>query len=140
MEQAQHQCQALPLCAMSTLADYHNAFFKQGNQQTQKIASTEENNNNLITDIDHSLKHLVLTGHSDGKVLVWRLGGYIDVLIDYRIPVNVMTKCYEGIAIGVADGNIYIWDVNLIAESKVIDIHAFKFEVLSSIIVSLDYN
>jgi len=28
MEQASHHCQALPLCAMSALADHKNNFFK----------------------------------------------------------------------------------------------------------------
>ena len=28
---------------------------------------------NAVSDTDHSLKHLVLTGMHDGKILIWRL-------------------------------------------------------------------
>jgi hypothetical protein len=100
---------------MSTLADYKNNFFKQGNQQHQLAAQAEENAIQ-ITDIDHQLKHLILTGHRDGKVLVWGINNYIRFLTDYEVPVNCMSKCYEGIAIGTIEGHIYIWDVNLTNE------------------------
>lgn len=139
MEDAYHHCNALPLCAMSTLADYKNNFFKQGNQQLQLAAQAEENAIE-ITDIDHQLKHLILTGHSDGMVLVWGINNYIRFLTEYKVPVNTMSKCYEGIAIGTIEGHIYIWDVNLTSEQRVIDINDFGFNVLSSVLVSMDYN
>lgn len=85
LEQASHDTASLPLCAISLLADYRNQYFKQGNVKEKvggkgQLGATEDDE---ISDIDHSLKHLVLTGHKDGKILIWRLQNYIGVLDDY---------------------------------------------------------
>ena len=74
-EQAADHCTSLPLCAMSILADYKNQFFKQGNVR-EKIKGPQiggQGPDEDIVDVDHSLKHLILTGHKDGKILIWRL-------------------------------------------------------------------
>lgn len=139
MEQAYNHGPAPPLCAMSALADYKNAFFKQGNPRSELAAQAEENDIE-VTDIDHSLKHLILTGHDDGKVLVWRLTSFINSLRQYDSAVNVLSKCFEGIAIGTKNGLIAIWDVNLLGEQRKINITALDFRVLSSVLVSMDYN
>lgn len=86
------------------------------------------------------MKHLILTGHEDGKVLVWRLKSYIAVLQDYGDAVTVLSKCFEGIAVGTCRGQIFIWDVNLLGEQRVIDVNELGFRVLSSVLVSMDYN
>lgn len=42
-----------------------------------------EDNAIEVHEMDHSLKHVVLTGHEDGKVLIWGLDSFIDILFDY---------------------------------------------------------
>lgn len=51
-----------------------------------------------------------------------------------------MSKCYEGVAFATVEGQIYIWDLYLLKCSKRIDINQLPFKILSSFIVSLDYN
>ena len=36
-------------------------------------------------DADHALKHLIITGHQDGKILIWTLQKFIVVLDDYKV-------------------------------------------------------
>jgi len=105
-----------------------------------ELAIQGEDNQVEVADTDQSLKHLILTGHKDGKVLVWRLQNYIAVLEDYGCEVTCMSKCFEGIAIATIQGRIFIWDVGLLAEQRVIDINDLPFKVLSSFIVSMDYD
>ena len=50
------------------LADYKNAYFKKGGELKQI-----DENEAMVMDYDHTLKHLVITGHKDGKILIWRL-------------------------------------------------------------------
>jgi len=63
------------------LTDYKNAFFKQGN--AGGIIRNADDNDVAVLDYNHTLKHLVITGHKDGKVCVWRLQQFIGVLDDY---------------------------------------------------------
>lgn len=91
-------------------------------------------------DTDHSLKHLVLTGHKDGNVLIWRLQHFIGVLVQYSCEVTTMSKCFEGIAIGTAHGHIYIWDEYLLACGKKIDLNSMPFKILGSYITAIDYS
>jgi len=90
--------------------------------------------------MDHSLKHIVLTGHEDGKVLIWGLDAFIDILFDYQVEITCMSKCYDGYAIATKLGNIFIWDVNLTTEMRDIDFNNMPFQVLSNNITSMDYN
>ena len=83
----------------------------------------EEIDDASILDMDHTLKHLILTGHKDGKILVWRLQNYVGVLDDYGCEVTAMSKVYQGIAFATTRGHIYIWDEYLLKCNKVIDIN-----------------
>jgi hypothetical protein len=56
---------------MSILTDYKNAFFKMGNRGD--IIQGADPNDAMVLDYDHTLKHIVITGHKDGKVCIWRL-------------------------------------------------------------------
>ena len=49
-------------------------------------------------------RHIYLTGHQDGKVLLWRSDQYIGVLADYRDEVTAMSRCFEGVAIATMRG------------------------------------
>ena len=51
-----------------------------------------------------------------------------------------MSKCFEGIAFATVKGHIYIWDQYLLKCTKQIDINQMPFKILSTYIVSLDYN
>lgn len=70
-EQAQNYTSSEPLCAMSILTDYKNAFFKMGNRGD--IIQGADPNDAMVLDYDHTLKHIVITGHKDGKICIWRL-------------------------------------------------------------------
>ena len=60
-------------------------------------------------------KHIILTGHLDGKVLVWKLFQYVGLLESYKgDSVLCITKCFDGVAIGTSKGLIYIWDTFLL--------------------------
>ena len=76
-------------------------------------------------------RHIFLTGHKDGKVLLWRSDQYIGVLADYKDEVVVMAQCFEGIAIATMRGFIHIWDVYLSKCMKSIDLSSFPFKMLS---------
>lgn len=94
-----------------------------------------------MLDNDHTLKHLVLTGHEDGKVCVWSLQKFIVLLDDFKAPVTAMNKCFEGVAFGTATGQIHFWDEFLYEPTKIIDItRGMPFKTLSPLIVSIDYN
>lgn len=59
----------------------------------------EDQENQQVADTERTLKHLILTGHKDGKVLVWRIQNYVAVLADYGCSITCLSKFHEGIAI-----------------------------------------
>ena len=63
-------------------------------------------NDVAAVDIDHTLKHIFLTGHKDGKILIWRIQGFIAVLTDFGCEVTAMSKCFEGVAFATIMGII----------------------------------
>jgi hypothetical protein len=65
---------------------------------------------------------LFLTGHKDGKVLLWRSDSFIGTLYDYQDEITCMTKCYEGVAICTWHGQIHLWDAHLTKSTKTIDL------------------
>ena len=136
-EQANQHTRSTPLCSMSVIADYKNAFFKQG---TGGDVIREGEDDAAVLDYNHTLKHLLITGHQDGKVLVWRLQQFIAVLDDYECEVTAMTKCFEGIAFATMNGHIFIWDAYLLRCNKVVKITEMPFKILSTYIVNMDYN
>ena len=86
MPQARHDTEAIPICGLGIIADYKNNYFG-------------------MLDIPMAgQRHIYLTGHQDGKVLLWRSDQYIGVLADYRDEVVAMSRCFEGVAIATMRG------------------------------------
>lgn len=104
------------------------------------LAGQKEDDDASNIDSGHTLKHIILTGHKDGKILIWRLHQIVGVLDDYGCEVTAMTKCYEGVAFSTIKGVIYIWDEYLLGCNKIIDINKLPFKILSPHIVSMDFN
>ena len=72
--------------------------------------------------------------------MIWRLQSWIGELDDYGCEVTAMSKCFEGIAFATIEGKIFIWDQYLLKCGKIIDINSLPNKILSSYIVSMDYN
>lgn len=100
ISEAASKCPSPPITALTILADYRNCYYKLGMAQGVEIDSQSVK----VLDNDHTLKHLVLTGHEDGKVCVWSLQKFIVVLDDFKVPVTAMSKCFGGVAFGTATG------------------------------------
>jgi hypothetical protein len=122
LSQASDDTVTPPICALSVIADNRNNFFAM-----------------LQQDIDGK-RHIFLTGHSDGKVLLWRSDHYIGMLADYRDEVTALSQCFEGIAIGTARGFVHIWDNFLSKSTKTIELSGLPFKTLSFSIISMDFN
>lgn len=97
---------AAPSCAMSILADYRNQYFKQNSAQNLAGQSVGDDNDVAALDIDHTLKHIFITGHKDGKILIWRIQGFIAELADFGSEITAMSKCFEGVAFATDNGII----------------------------------
>jgi hypothetical protein len=111
-----------PICGMAIIADHKNHYFKA-----------------LDEDLAGQ-RHLFLTGHKNGRVLMWRSDSYIGVLTDYKDEITCMSKCFEGIVICTWRGNLHIWDTHLTRSMKTIELSALPFKVLSFNILSIDFN
>ena len=122
LSQAQDDTESKPICGLAIIADHKNQYFGMLDQHMS------------------GERHIFLTGHKDGKVLLWRSDQYIGVLADYHDEVTAMCKCFEGVAIGTTRGFIHIWDSYLSKCMKSIELSSLPFKVLSYSIVSLDYN
>ena len=95
-----------PICVLSLLIDYKNQYFKQISAANLGGQTVGDDNEIAALDIDHTIKHIFLTGHKDGKILVWRIQGYIAKLTTFDCPVTAMSKCFEGVAFGTSIGII----------------------------------
>lgn len=121
-EEARADTTSLPICGLSIVADHKNNYYRQqGGDFGEK-------------------KHIILTGHKDGSVLIWKMFQYVGVLENYKDEITALTKCFEGIAIGTMRGLIYIWDNYLLKCMKTIELSAFPFKILSYNIVNIDAN
>ena len=109
-------------CGIAIIADYKNKFF----QQTESEVAGQQ--------------HLFLTGHKDGKVLLWRYDSFIAVLIDYMDQITCMSKCFEGLVICTWSGKVNIWDAHLTRCTNSIELINLPFKLLSFNISSVDYN
>lgn len=119
-EEARADTMALPICGLAIVADHKNQYYRQqGGDFGDK-------------------KHIILTGHKDGSVLIWKLFSYVGVLENYKDEITAITKCFEGIAIGTMRGMIYIWDNYLLKCMKTIELSAMPFKILSFNIVNID--
>lgn len=106
---------------MAMVIDMKNAFYKHTGEFGEK-------------------KHLILTGHRDGSVCIWKFFEFQSVLINYKDEITVINYCSDGIAICTARGLIYIWDQFLSTCIKNIELSDLSFKLLSFHIVGLDYN
>lgn len=121
-DEAKADTTSLPLCALSILADHKNQYYKQqGGDFGEK-------------------KHIILTGHKDGSVLIWKLFQYVGILDNYKDEITAITKCFEGICIGTMRGSLYIWDNSLLKCMKTVELSGLPFKILSFNIVNIDAN
>jgi hypothetical protein len=111
-----------PICGIAIIADFKNNYFASLDQELE------------------GRRHLFLTGHKDGKILLWRSDSFIGVMHDYKDEVTCMTKCFEGIAICTWRGMIHIWDVHLTKCVKSIELSSLPFKLLNFNICAVDYN
>ena len=103
------------------IADHKNQFYKQTGEFGEK-------------------KHIILTGHKDGSVLIWKLYQYIGILANYKDEITCITKCYDGVAIATLRGMIYLWDNYLLKCTKIIELSSLPFKIISYSIVNIDFN
>lgn len=121
-EEAKADKPGLPICGLGIIADHKNQYYrKEGGEVGEK-------------------KHIILTGHKDGSVLIWKLFQYVGVLDKYSDEITCITKCFDGIAIATKRGYIYIWDSYLLKCTKTIELSALPFKILSYSIVNVDAN
>ena len=67
-------------------------------------------------------KFLILTGHKDGSIWLWKLYEYQSTLINYKDEITCMNFCQGGqIVFCTFRGFIYIWDSCLITCLKIIE-------------------
>ena len=81
-----------PICGLSILADHENRFFSSLDEEVS------------------CQRHIFLTGHKNGRVLMWRSDDYVGLLVDYKDEVTCMSQCFEGIVFCTWRGNMHIWD------------------------------
>lgn len=111
-----------PMCCLALIADEQNQFFDS-------------------LDIDSgSKRHIYLTGHKDGKVLLWRSDSYIGQLHDFEEEVTTMNKSSEGVVICTWLGQIHIWDINLRGKLHTISLQDLPYKLLNYNITSIDFN
>lgn len=121
-EEAKADKPGLPICGFAVVADHKNQYYrKEGGDFGEK-------------------KHIILTGHKDGSVLIWKLFQYVGVLDKYNDEITSISKCFDGVAISTMKGYIYIWDSYLIKCTKTIELSALPFKILSYNIVNVDAN
>ena len=122
LTEAADDTESKPICGLGIVADRTNQYFAQLDQPLS------------------GQRHIFLTGHEDGKVLLWRSDAYIGVLADYKDAVTAMSECFEGVAIATTRGFIHVWDSYLSKCMKSIELSSLPFKILSYNIVSLDFN
>ena len=128
---AKRECEQEPaICGMSLAIDSKNAFYKHTGEFGEK-------------------KYLILTGHKDGRVAIWKFNQFQAILMDYKDEVTCMNYCSEGIVFGTSRGFLYVvstrklslqWDKYLSACVKVLELSNLSFKILSFHIVGIDYN
>ena len=84
----------------------------------------------------------MLTGHKDGKVLVWRMFGYAGLLENLKDEVVSISHCFEGIAVATARGFIHLWDTTLSQKQRTIELSKLPggIKVTSMQVVGMDFN
>ena len=109
-------------CGLALIADDKNFFFHQ-------------------LDVELGAKrHIILTGHKDGKVLVWRSDKFVGCMHDFEEEVTAINKSSEGIVICTCMGQIHVWDVNLRGKLHSISLADLPYKLLNYNITSIDFN
>ena len=86
-------------------------------------------------------KYLIMTGHRDGSICLWKFFQFQSVLINYKDEITWMNYCNGGmIAFCTVRGFIYIWDSYLSTCLKIIELSDLSFKMMSFHIVGFDFN
>ena len=86
-------------------------------------------------------KYLIMTGHKDGSIWLWKFFQFQSVLINYKDEITWMNYCSGGmIAFWTVRGFIYIWDSYLSTWLKIIELSDLSFKMMSFHIVGFDFN
>jgi len=86
-------------------------------------------------------KYVILTGHRDGSICMWKFYQYQSTLINYKDEVTCMNYCNGNqIAFCTRRGYIHIWDGYLSNCLRIIELSQIGCQVLSFHIVGLDFN
>lgn len=105
------------------------------------IALIVDSNNSFYPAMDcNGKRHMILTGHKDGKVLIWRSDSYLGVLTDFEEEVSTMNKCLEGLVFCTWSGRLHFWDIHLTGPTRTIEIQQLPFKLLNYNISSCDFN
>jgi len=123
LDQCTDECELYePMCGLAIIADAENEYHG-------------------ALDCDHNGKrHIMLTGHKDGKVLMWRSDSYMGVLHDFEEEVSAMNLCFEGIVFCTWAGRIHFWDINLKGATRSIELVSLPFKLLNHNITGCDFN
>lgn len=107
---------------MAIVIDDKNAFYKNTGKKGEK-------------------KYLIMTGHKDGSICLWKFYQFQSVLINYRDEITCMNYCNSNmIAFCTVRGYIYIWDSYLSTCLKIIELSDLSFKMMSFHIVGFDFN
>jgi len=85
-------------------------------------------------------KHMILTGHRDGFVFLWKYDRFLEKLVKYPAKVTCIAQVQEEIAIATAKGIIFIWAANLASTLKKVLLQTLPFRIVSQNVVSMDAN
>ena len=96
MQYAVNDTKSPPTCVVSVIADNKNEYNSKEEEKSGEVFNLK--------------KHLIVTGHKDGSVLIWSSKAYVGMLTKYKDEITCMSKCCLGTAIGTMRGYIYIWD------------------------------
>ena len=75
---------------------------------------------------------VLLTGHKDGKLVLWNSLMPIKVLKEYKSEIVEIVLTKDTIVVGTEDGNLYFWLYTLDRCIKSIDIKSLPYQLLST--------
>ena len=86
------------------------------------------------------MRALYITGHSDGKLCIWRYGEFIATLAQYSSEVTCLSKVPQngGIVAGTSRGAIFLWDATLSSTLWHVDLQNLPFRLSSFSIAGID--
>jgi len=108
-------------CAAIISIDHNNKYYRQTGEFGQR-------------------KHMILTGHRDGFVFLWKYDRFLEKLVKYPAKVTCIAQVQEEIAIATAKGIIFIWAANLASTLKKVLLQTLPFRIVSQNVVSMDAN